>query len=89
VLEPLTLEAYAHYADSQRRLSPGDRADARIDPSGTPGWSTLNLRAAWAVRDGLDLSLRLENLLDRRYREHASGIDEPGFNALATVELGW
>ena len=89
LFESLTLEGYAYYADDQERLSPGDLADPRINPDGTPGWSTLNTRLSWAVRERTSVSLRLENLLDRRFREHASGIDEPGFNALVTLDLGW
>ena len=31
------------------------------------------------------LTLALENLLDRRYRPHGSGVNAPGFN----VSLSW
>jgi hemoglobin/transferrin/lactoferrin receptor protein len=88
-LDTLLLEGYAYYADDQERLSPGDLGDPRINPDGTPGWSTLNARVGFALSETASVSLRLENLLDRRYREHASGIDEPGFNAIVTLDLGW
>lgn len=84
--ERLSLEGYAFYADSQRRLNPRDRTDPRIDPDGTPGWVTLNLKASWRASDRMRLGLRLENLGDKRYREHGSGLDEPGFNAIASVD---
>ncbi len=83
----VTVEGYAYYATKQDRLSPRDTIDPRIDPEGTAGWVTWNARFAWAARDDLDLSLRLENLGDRGYREHGSGLDEPGFNAI--VGLDW
>ncbi len=82
----LTLEAYTFYADSQRRLHPRDRVDPRIDPDGTPGWATFNLKGSWRASDRLRLGLRLENIGDKRYREHGSGLDEPGFNAIASVD---
>lgn len=76
----LRLEPYLLFADDQGRLSPRDEADPRIDPDGTPGWGTVNVDLAWYPSNSLELGLRAANLLDRRYREHGSGIDAPGFN---------
>lgn len=84
--DDLSFEGYVFYATRQDRLSPRDRIDPRIDPSGTAGWATLNAHAAWQVSPKLDLSIRLENLADTRYREHGSGIDEPGRSIIATVD---
>jgi outer membrane receptor protein involved in Fe transport len=86
VRDDVTLEGYAFYAAAQDRLSPRDAIDPRIDPDGTAGWATWNARVAWRPHDDLTLSLRLENLGDKRYREHGTGLDEPGFNAIATVD---
>jgi outer membrane receptor protein involved in Fe transport len=61
-------------------LSPRDLEDPRIDPRGTPGYGTLNLLLGWQADPRLELGIRLENLADRRYREHGSGIDAPGRN---------
>ncbi|HOV58456.1 MAG TPA: TonB-dependent receptor [Rhodanobacteraceae bacterium] len=83
----LRLEGYAAYAARQDRLSPRDAIDPRINPAGTPGWSTLNASAAWDFRRDATLTLRLDNLADRRYREHGSGADEVGRSA--TVALDW
>jgi outer membrane receptor protein involved in Fe transport len=84
--DALTLEGYVLYATAQDRLSPRDAVDPRIDPRGTAGWTTLNARVAYRVDDRLDVGLRLENLGDKRYREHGTGLDEPGFNAIVTVD---
>ena len=84
--DALTLEAYSLYAGAQKRLSPRDRVDPRIDPRGTAGWATFNLRLEWRVVDRLSLALRGENLGDRRYREHGSGLDEPGRNLILTAD---
>jgi outer membrane receptor protein involved in Fe transport len=82
----LSVEGFAFFATRQDRLSPRDRIDPRINPNGTGGYATLNARIAWAARPGLDLALRLENLGDKRYRDHGSGFDDPGRNLIATID---
>ena len=52
----------------------------RINPMGTAGWGTLNVSLDWQATRSLQLGVRLENLADKAYREHASGIDAPGRN---------
>lgn len=83
------LEVWLRLAGEQDRLSDRDRTDPRIDPAGTPGWATLNAGFGWHLNDALSLSLELANLTDRRYREHASGIDAPGFDATLTLQARW
>ena len=73
-------EPYLDFASRQDRLSPRDVADPRINPFGTAGWGTINLLASWQARPDLELGLRLQNLGDKDYREHGSGIDAPGRN---------
>ena len=74
------IEPYLLFASSQDRLSPRDVRDPRINPMGTAGWGTLNVSLDWQATSSLQLGLRLENLADKAYREHASGIDAPGRN---------
>ena len=76
--EAWTLSAYSFFAARQDRLSPRDIADPRINPAGTAGYATANLAATWNVREELDLRLSAENIADRRYREHGTGLDEAG-----------
>jgi len=66
------------FAASQRRLSPGDVADHRIAPGGTPGWHTLNLRLSRPLGDSVEFSAGIENLFDVAYRMHGSGVDGYG-----------
>jgi outer membrane receptor protein involved in Fe transport len=35
---------------------------------------------SWQASPRFDIGLRLENLADKNYREHGSGIDGPGRN---------
>ena len=72
------LEPYLLFADKQNRLSDRDINDPRINPNGTPGWATANINVNWRQSANLEWSLRLENLLDKTYREHGSGIDARG-----------
>jgi hemoglobin/transferrin/lactoferrin receptor protein len=82
----LGFEAYSLYATAQDRLSPRDAIDPRINPNGTAGWATLNLRADWRIFEGLGVALRAENLADKRYREHGSGLDEPGRHLILSLD---
>lgn len=79
-------ETFMLYATKQDRLSPRDVEDARINPDGTAGWATINGRLGWRATDGLLLQLNLENLADKRYREHGSGLDQPGRNVSLSVD---
>ena len=79
-------EAYVRAAGSQDRLSKEDEKDVRIPKGGTPGWWTLNLRLGLVAFSHLRAGLALENLLNKKYKYHGSGIWAPGTNAVLTVE---
>jgi outer membrane receptor protein involved in Fe transport len=85
--DTLWLEAFTRFAARQDRLSARDIRDPRIDPSGTPGWATGNLRAGFAFSEHWQGTLGVENFTDARYREHGSGIDAPGVGMIATLEV--
>ena len=80
------VDAYIRGAFRQHRLSRADEADPRIPSSGTPGWATLNLRGTSELKPGLFGTVALENVFDRRYRVHGSGIDAPGTNLVVQVD---
>jgi hemoglobin/transferrin/lactoferrin receptor protein len=73
-------------ADQQTRLAPADVRDSRINPTGTPGWIRLDVGVYGEWRPGLLLQLRAQNLLDRAYREHGSGIDAVGRNLVLMAD---
>ncbi len=90
-------EFCTRFADKQDRLSSGDRRDPRIpgltsdpkeaDPRAyTPGWFTLNLRTGINLDNWPRLTLGVENITNKRYREHGSGVDGPGINFTANVD---
>jgi outer membrane receptor protein involved in Fe transport len=85
----LEISPYLLFAGAQSRLSPRDEADPRINPDGTAGWATVNLAITWQAREAMQLGLRLENLADRQYREHGSGIDAAGRNIGLWANIGF
>ena len=72
-------DGWLRYADRQDRLSARDIRDTRINPAGTAGWGSAGGRVSWAPNTWT-LSLAVDNLFDKRYRVHGSGIDAPGRN---------
>ncbi|MFQ5668129.1 MAG: hypothetical protein ACE5I7_17075, partial [Candidatus Binatia bacterium] len=82
----LRVEPFVRFAAPQDRLSDRDIRDPRIDPRGTAGWATGNVRLGWDIHPHVGVRLAIENLTDLNYREHGSGIDAPGFNAVLSFE---
>ena len=80
------LEPYLDYAFSQQRLSARDKEDPRIDPQGTPGWTAVTIRLGWEPREHLIVRFSVENIFDKSYRQHGSGINAPGVNAIVALE---
>lgn len=74
------VEAAIVAATAQHRLAPADKTDIRIGPGGTAGYAVFHLRAGLSRSALAGLSVTLENVTNRRYRLHASGIDRPGIN---------
>jgi len=81
------IETYVRAAGDQDRLSEEDKKDARIPEGGTGGWVTLNLGGGVYLWDHLALLLRLENLLDTKYKYHGSGVYAPGINGILTMRV--
>lgn len=80
------IDNYGFFATRQDKLSPRDYDDPRINPAGTGGWGTFNLRVQRAIDGGPTLAIRAENLADKRYREHGSGLDDPGRNLVFSID---
>jgi len=72
---------YTWMARRQDRLNFQDISDSRIPDGGTPGYTTLNLRWSNRFSETQRISVGIENLLDRAYRVHGSGVDGSGISA--------
>ena len=89
VLPTLVIEPSVWMNGSQHRLDSVDKADNRIANGGTAGFAVVNLRAGWTPNETYRLQLFGENLLDKSYREHGSGIDGRGRGVGATVSANF
>lgn len=84
----VTIEADIRWAADADRLSARDAGDTqRIPVGGTPGYAVAGIRGSWQASDDLRLFLAIENLTDRDYRIHGSGVNEPGTNAVFGIDL--
>lgn len=84
-----SFDSWISFADAQSRLSARDVRDVRIDPNGTAGWGTLGARATRSYSNGLTISAGVENMLDKRYRMHGSGVDSVGRNFFVSLRKVW
>ena len=76
------------WALEQTRLSVSDRADYRIPNGGTPGFAIFDLRAGYRYRRNLIVNVVLENLMNRPYRAHGSGVNGAMRSISVGVEIG-
>ncbi len=67
-------------AAKQDRLAQGDKDDNRIPKGGTPGWNIFNINTGYTWRF-ISFDLRLQNLLNKDYRYHGSGVNGYGRSA--------
>ena len=77
-------DLYTCIVGRQDRLDPvRDLGDERIPIGGTPGYATLNIRMgrSYGEMDQHRISLNLENLTDKNYLVHGSGVFGTGFSA--------
>ena len=94
------VDLFAWMVSRQDRLNFQDVSDSRIPPGGTPGYATFNIRCGQQLTPHQRVSLNLENIFDKHYRVHGSGVDGqgkdsgvsdgadgPGFSAIFTYEV--
>jgi hemoglobin/transferrin/lactoferrin receptor protein len=84
-------EFFVRFNDAKRTTdySPSgeDNASYSADPKNgyMPAWYTLNLRTGFTLARRFRVNVACENLLDRRYRVFASGINAPGRNFILSL----
>lgn len=80
--------AWAVLTDKQDRLNTRDRGDTtRIPPRGTPGYVILNAEAGYRINEKATVFVAIENILDKNYRHHGSGVQEPGVNVVVGADI--
>jgi hemoglobin/transferrin/lactoferrin receptor protein len=78
-------------ATTEDRITRADQAadNQRIPTGGTPGFLVASLHAGWQINEHLALHGGIENLTDVAYRNHGSGQNEPGLNAILGAKVHW
>lgn len=78
-------------ATTEDRITRADQAadNQRIPTGGTPGFIVASLHAGWQINEHLALHGGIENLTDVAYRNHGSGQNEPGINAILGAKVHW
>lgn len=74
------------FAAKQDRLAQGDKEDNRIPAGGTPGWGVLNIYAGYQLAH-FRIGAGLQNLGNKDYRTHGSGIN--GYGRSAWFQLSY
>ena len=64
-------------------------AQASVACSGTPAWWTAGLRVVYNRKKDWRMGLRIDNLLDRKYRTHQSATYAKGVTARLDVEVAF
>ena len=85
----LRLRAWLSFASRQDRLSARDIGDPRIDPRGTAGWGATGVELSWDVAENWLLDVRVDNVFDKAYRTHGSGVDAVGRNLSLRLRTSW
>lgn len=84
----LWVEADCTAAATADKLSTRDQSDtSRIPSGGTPGYTVIDLRASCKVTDNVVVTVAVENVGDKDYRTHGSGINEPGRNLIVSTGI--
>jgi hemoglobin/transferrin/lactoferrin receptor protein len=87
---PFWVEGRVLASATADRLTASDIADTqRFPTNGTPSYAVASIHAGYNPTENLQLTLGLENLLDDDYRNHGSGQNEPGTNAVVGVKYLW
>lgn len=74
------------FAGKQSRLAQGDKEDNRIPAGGTPGWNLLNVYGGYTAGK-IQLNIGMQNLFNKDYRTHGSGINGVGRSAWLSLSL--
>ncbi|MHC5077916.1 MAG: TonB-dependent receptor [Planctomycetota bacterium] len=84
----LWLEGEAVLAGKAEKLSLRDQGDTqRIPPGGTPGYGLLHVRLGARASEHLSFFVSAENILNKDYRVHGSGLNGPGTSLILGVEI--
>ncbi|HKJ90819.1 MAG TPA: TonB-dependent receptor, partial [Oceanipulchritudo sp.] len=85
-----SVEGLFRGALKQNNLSESDQRDSqRIPPAGTPGYALVDLLFSGSFNSHYHLALKIENIFDKAYRVHGSGINGAGRNVIVSLVISY
>ena len=81
------IEYFGKMSAAQDRLGFRDQVDSRVQDGGTPGYHVHSIRGGASWSDHLRVSGGIENLFDKLFRVHGSGIDAPGRHLFLRLDV--
>ncbi len=86
----LWLEGWMWAVDNQDELALRDVSDtSRIPAGGTPGYAIFGVSGGMEVTKDATWTVSVDNIGDKDYRVHGSGLNGPGFNIITTLDLNF
>jgi iron complex outermembrane receptor protein len=85
--EKYTLGALWRMVAAQNRISKDQGNIVGYDLGESSGFGTLALNGTYHVREGLDLSVGIDNILDKTYNEHLNKAGSAGFGFAADEQF--
>ena len=82
-----TLGAYWRLVDGQNRISEREGNIVGYDVKKSAGFGTLSLNGTYHFANGVDLSVGVDNVLDRTYAEHLNKMGSSGFGFAANEQF--
>ncbi|WP_436916050.1 TonB-dependent copper receptor [Acinetobacter gandensis] len=83
IQDKYTLGAFWRVVDGQNRISKDQGNIVGYDVKKSGGFGTLSLNGTYHIHDGVDLSVGVDNVLDKAYTEHLNKLGDAG-TGLAT-----
>jgi iron complex outermembrane recepter protein len=82
-----TLGAYWRVVANQNRMSEREGNIVGFDHQKSAGFGTLSLNGTYHISEGVDLSVGVDNVLDRAYTEHLNKMGNAGVGLSATKQF--
>ena len=82
-----TLGAYWRLVDGQNRVSLHQGNIVGYDLKESAGFGTLSLNGTYHIQEGVDLSVGIDNVLDKAYTEHLNKLGDAGTGLAATEQF--
>lgn len=87
IQEKYTLGAFWRVVDGQNRVSQNQGNIVGYDLKPSSGFSTLSLNGSFHLLDGVDLSVGVDNVLNKIYTEHLNKLGNAGVGLAATEQF--